>query len=75
MTGGPRPVKSYQVKNGIAILPVSGTLVHKMGTLRPYSGMTGYDGLTAPLVSGERPGCTRYFTGYRQPGRSGCRGV
>ncbi|HDD8823518.1 TPA: S49 family peptidase, partial [Escherichia coli] len=51
MTGGPRPVKSYQVKNGIAILPVSGTLVHKMGTLRPYSGMTGYDGLTARLKS------------------------
>ncbi|EFN8468214.1 S49 family peptidase [Escherichia coli] len=49
MAGGQRPTKSYQVKNGIAILPVSGTLVHKMGTLRPYSGMTGYDGLTARL--------------------------
>ncbi|TQO08068.1 UNVERIFIED_ORG: signal peptide peptidase SppA [Citrobacter freundii] len=47
MAGGQRPAKSYQVKNGIAILPVSGTLVHKLGTLRPYSGMTGYDGLTA----------------------------
>ena len=49
MAGGQRPAKSYQVKNGIAILPVSGTLVHKLGTLRPYSGMTGYDGLTARL--------------------------
>lgn len=49
MAGGQRPAKSYLVKNGIAILPVSGTLVHKLGTLRPYSGMTGYDGLTARL--------------------------
>ncbi|EJL0134388.1 S49 family peptidase [Escherichia coli] len=49
MAGGQRPAKSYQVKNGIAILPVSGTLVHKLGTLRPYSGMTGYDGLTVRL--------------------------
>ncbi|EJQ6148811.1 S49 family peptidase [Escherichia albertii] len=49
MSGGQRPAKSYQVKNGIAILPVSGTLVHKLGSLRPYSGMTGYDGLTARL--------------------------
>ncbi|UMS01465.1 peptidase S49 family protein [Escherichia coli] len=49
MADGKRPAKSYQVKNGIAILPVTGTLVHKMGTLQPYSGMTGYDGLTARL--------------------------
>ncbi|HDI3020231.1 MULTISPECIES: S49 family peptidase [Cronobacter] len=49
MACGQRPVKSYQVKNGVAILPVSGTLVHKLVTLRPFSGMTGYDGLTARL--------------------------
>ncbi|WP_045441315.1 S49 family peptidase [Citrobacter sp. S-77] len=49
MADGQRPAKNYQVKNGIAILPVSGTLVHKLGTLRPFSGMTGYDGLTARL--------------------------
>ncbi len=49
MAGGQRPSKSYQVKNGIAILPVSGTLVHKMGTLQTYSGMTSYEGLTARL--------------------------
>ncbi|NUH56546.1 S49 family peptidase [Citrobacter portucalensis] len=49
MADGQRPAKSYQVKNGVAILPVSGTLVHKLGTLRPFSGMTGYDGLTARL--------------------------
>jgi capsid assembly protease len=35
----------YDVLNGVAIIPVSGTLVHKLGQLRPYSGMTGYDGI------------------------------
>lgn len=31
----------------MAILPVSGSLVHKSGHLNPYSGMTGYDGIIA----------------------------
>ncbi len=35
----------YDVVGGIAIIPVEGTLVQKLGTLRPYSGMTGYDGI------------------------------
>lgn len=35
----------YDVLEGIAIIPVCGTLVQKLGTLRPYSGMTGYDGI------------------------------
>lgn len=30
---------------GVALIKVSGTLVHNLGSLRPYSGMTGYDGL------------------------------
>ncbi|HDI3289770.1 TPA: S49 family peptidase [Vibrio cholerae] len=37
--------RSYQVVNGIAIVPISGTLVHKYGYIRPISGMTGYDGV------------------------------
>lgn len=39
----------YQLVDGIAILPVSGTLAHKYGSIRPYSGMTGYDGIVARL--------------------------
>jgi capsid assembly protease len=35
----------YDVVAGVGIIPVQGTLVAKLGTLRPYSGMTGYDGL------------------------------
>lgn len=37
--------KGYDVQNGIAIIPISGTLVHKHGYLKPTSGMTGYDGI------------------------------
>lgn len=36
---------AYDVVGGVAIIEISGTLVHKLGTLRPYSGMTGYDGI------------------------------
>lgn len=46
---GPRPSRSYQVIDGIAVLPVSGTLVSKTRSLQPYSGMTGYNGIIARL--------------------------
>lgn len=35
----------YDVLAGVAVIPVYGTLVHRLGTLRPESGMTGYDGI------------------------------
>ena len=41
--------RPYQVKDGLAILPISGTLLHKYGYLKPYSGSTGYDGIIARL--------------------------
>lgn len=47
MDDEPAPYRPYEVVNGIAIIPVTGTLVQKLGTMRPYSGMTGYDGLRA----------------------------
>ena len=37
--------RGYDVVEGIAVIDVSGTLVQKLGTLRPYSGMMGYDGI------------------------------
>lgn len=46
---GARVAKPYRVDNGIAVVPVTGTLVHKLGSMRPYSGMTGYDGITRNL--------------------------
>ena len=49
MAGGKRPARVYRVVNGIAVLPVTGTLVHRLGGMRPFSGMTGYDGMVACL--------------------------
>lgn len=46
---GPKPARSYQVTDGIAVLPVSGTLVSKTRSLQPYSGMTGYNGIIARM--------------------------
>ncbi|NWA24048.1 S49 family peptidase [Pseudomonas gingeri] len=47
--GEPAEARAYEVVQGVAIIPVTGTLVQKLGTLHPYSGMTGYDGLRACL--------------------------
>jgi signal peptide peptidase SppA len=41
--------RPYEVVAGVAIVPIEGTLVHKLGEMRPYSGMTGYDGIRANL--------------------------
>ncbi|WP_317201475.1 S49 family peptidase [Janthinobacterium sp.] len=42
---GRNPRAGYDVVAGVAIIAVCGTLVQKLGTLRPYSGMSGYDGI------------------------------
>jgi signal peptide peptidase SppA len=42
---GDNPRGGYDVVAGVAIIQVCGTLVQKLGTLRPFSGMTGYDGI------------------------------
>lgn len=36
---------------GVAMISVRGTLVQKLRSLRPYSGMTGYDGLRQSILS------------------------
>jgi len=41
--------KSLRFEDGLAIIPVEGTLVHRFGHLDPYSGMTGYDGIKTKL--------------------------
>ena len=41
--------RSYALVDGIAVLPVSGTLAHKWGGLQPNCGATGYDGIQARL--------------------------
>jgi len=42
---GRNPRAGYDVVAGVAIIEVCGTLVQKLGCLRPWSGMSGYDGI------------------------------
>lgn len=41
----------YDVLEGVAVIAVHGTLVQKLGSLRPYSGMTGYDGIRQTFLT------------------------
>lgn len=41
----------YDLLAGVAVIPIAGTLVQKRGTLRPYSGMTGYDGIRQSFLT------------------------
>ncbi|KIP13330.1 peptidase S49 family protein [Burkholderia sp. MSHR3999] len=45
-----RGYRAYDVQNGVAVIPVDGTLVHKNAALNPVSGMQGYDGIEAKLA-------------------------
>ena len=40
---------NFDAEEGIALIDIEGTLVHKLGTLHMYSGQTGYDGLGAQM--------------------------
>lgn len=48
--GGDRRDRGYDAVAGVAIIPIRGTLVQRTGSLRPYSGMTGYDGIRQALA-------------------------
>lgn len=39
--------RPYKAVDGIAVIPIDGTLVNKYGYVKPHSGMTGYDGILA----------------------------
>lgn len=41
----------YDVVAGCAVIPISGTLVQRTSSLRPYSGMTGYNGIRQALLT------------------------
>ncbi len=46
-------VRPYHIQNGAAIIPVHGSLTHRFGSLRPSSGMTGYDGIRVNIKMAE----------------------
>ncbi len=48
---GENPRVGYDMVGPVARIEVSGTLVQKLGTVRPYSGMTGYDGIRQNLFA------------------------
>lgn len=48
---GGNPRSGYDMVGSVAVVPVEGTLVNKLGTLRPYSGMTGYDGIRQNVLA------------------------
>jgi signal peptide peptidase SppA len=48
---GRNPRAGYDMAGPVAVIAVQGTLVHKLGSLRPYSGMTGYDGIRQNLLA------------------------
>ncbi|KAF1027081.1 MAG: putative signal peptide peptidase SppA [Acinetobacter bereziniae] len=45
----PKKQACYEIVGGVAIIQIEGTLVQKLGSLSPYSGMTGYDGIRQNL--------------------------
>lgn len=48
---GRNPRTGYDMVGPVAVIPIQGTLVQKLGSLRPYSGMTGYDGIRQNLFA------------------------
>lgn len=46
----PAEERGYEVVSGVAVVPVCGTLVHKSTSLRPYSGMLGYNAIRHNLA-------------------------
>jgi signal peptide peptidase SppA len=47
----PPEMRPPEVIAGVCHIPIEGTLVQKLGTLRPYSGMTGYDGIRTNIAT------------------------
>jgi signal peptide peptidase SppA len=48
---GGNPRTGYDMVGPVALIEISGTLVQKLGSLRGYSGLTGYDGIRQNLFA------------------------
>lgn len=48
---GSNPRTGYDMIGPVAMIDIQGTLVQKLGCLRPWSGMTGYDGIRQNLFT------------------------
>ena len=45
------PARGYDVRQGVAVIGIEGVLVDGLGCLRPFCGMTGYDGVRANIAT------------------------
>ncbi len=43
--------QGYDLIQGVAVIPIEGTLVQKTSSLRPWSGMTGYNGIRQAFLA------------------------
>jgi ClpP class serine protease len=65
----PWPDTGYDLLGDCAVIPISGTLVQKNETVRPYSGMTGYDGIRQALALAlDDPAVSRIALDIDSPG-------
>lgn len=73
---GPRQARSYQVMNGIAVLPVSGTLVSRTRALQPYIGDDRLQRHYRPSATGcQRSDGGRHSARYGHARRDGGGGI
>ena len=66
---GEVPDAGYDLINGVAVIPITGTLVQKLGGVRPWSGMSGYNGIrNAFRCALEDPGAKAIVLDIDSPG-------
>lgn len=59
----------YEVVDGVAWIPVDGTLIHKSGWIGTWSGMVGYDGIATMLrQASEDPDVRAIWLDFNSPG-------
>ena len=71
----PAEDREYEVVAGVAVIPVTGTLVHKGGWMAAYSGLTGYDAIRSGFLQAlDDPGVRAIALDVDSPGGevSGC---
>lgn len=61
--------EGFDVVEGVAVIQVEGTLVQRLGQMRPYSGMTGYDGIRQAFITAQLdPKIRAIVLSIRSPG-------
>jgi signal peptide peptidase SppA len=56
--------KAFPQVGNVAVLEVTGSLVNRLGSVSPYCGMTGYDGLRTQLISAVQDDAVKAIAAY-----------